>query len=80
MPSRMAWYPWWNVLGEYAVITPADVIAQNQRRVMKWYMVFYWAGSVCTCMSVRAHVCLWNEEPGGTICQTLATKDDEIRS
>lgn len=31
-------------------------------------------------MPVRAHVCLLNEEPGGTICLTATTKDDEIGS
>lgn len=56
--SSTGWYPWWNVLGEHVVITPADVIVQNRRRVMKWCMVFYWAdGSVCTPVSVSASVC-----------------------
>lgn len=48
---------------------------------MKWCMVFYQAdGSVCTCMSVRAHMCVLNEEAGSTICPTAATQDDEIVS
>lgn len=76
LPSGPGWYPWWNVLGEHAVITPADVIVQNQRRVMKWCMVFYWEGRGCVYFCVH----VLNEEQGGTICLTAATKDDEIVS